>query len=79
MNFECRYIPVIQLELGKSMRNFDPDIKDLIKSIHKNGIITPLIVKLNRDSGKYTILDGSRRYIAAKELGIDEVLVIEVK
>lgn len=46
----------------------------LISSIKKEGIISPLIVEKIGDS--YLILDGERRYRAATEIGLKEVPVL---
>jgi len=47
---------------------------DLVPSIRANGIIEPLVVCPNR--GKYEILCGARRHIAAKEVGLETVPVV---
>lgn len=46
----------------------------LIGSIRKEGIISPLVVQ-DMGAGKYLLIDGERRYRAAKELGLEEVPV----
>lgn len=49
------------------------------ESLRREGIISPLVVMDNED-GTYLIVDGERRYRAAKELGYTEVpVVIEAK
>lgn len=49
------------------------------ESLRREGIISPLVVMDNED-GTYLIVDGERRYRAAKELGYTEVpVVIEPK
>ena len=46
--------------------------QDFLESIKTSGIITPLIVTRNEDE-TYTVISGSQRLRAAKELGIEEV------
>ena len=57
------YQPRIKFEESK--------IKELSKSIEKFGIIQPLILRKNGE--KYEIIDGERRYKAAKELKLETV------
>lgn len=55
-------------------RNFDASrMNNLIESIKRHGIMQPLVVE---ESGKFLLLvDGERRFRAAKELGMKEVPV----
>lgn len=46
----------------------------LAESIKKHGIINPLIVE--KDGDGYLLIDGERRYRAAKEVGIKEVPIV---
>ncbi|MEM5244340.1 ParB/RepB/Spo0J family partition protein [Thermoanaerobacter sp. CM-CNRG TB177] len=46
--------------------------QDFLESVRTSGIITPLIVTKNEDE-TYTVISGSQRLRAAKELGIEEV------
>ncbi|SFE00829.1 ParB-like nuclease domain-containing protein [Thermoanaerobacter thermohydrosulfuricus] len=46
--------------------------QDFLESIRTSGIITPLVVTKNEDE-TYTVISGSQRLRAAKELGIEEV------
>jgi len=46
--------------------------QDFLESVRTSGIITPLIVTKNEDE-TYTVISGSQRLRAAKELGIKEV------
>lgn len=56
-------------------RSFDgTEIKNLVASIKKNGIIQPIIVRRS-DSG-YEIIAGERRWRAAQDAGLQEVPVI---
>jgi ParB/RepB/Spo0J family partition protein len=50
-------------------RTDEPDIKTLVKSLHENGLILPIAVRFIREDGAYQVIDGHRRFAAAKELG----------
>lgn len=57
-------------------KNFDPErLGELINSIKKHGIISPLQVQ-DIGGGKYLLEDGERRWRAATELGLEEVPVV---
>lgn len=47
-------------------------LQDMVQSISKNGIMTPIIVR-TMDSGKYEILSGHNRVYAAGQAGITSV------
>ena len=49
----------------------DKSIKELANSIKSHGIIQPIIVRKIENS--YEIVDGERRYKAAKKIDLDEV------
>ena len=61
--------------------------KSLYESIHKHGIIEPLLLK--PQNGKYKIVSGKKRYLIAKKMGlkkvpalvkdIDETIEVEIK
>ena len=52
-------------------------LEELAKSIKKNGIIQPIAVRPNKtENGKYEIIAGERRWIAAQRAGLHEVPVI---
>jgi ParB family chromosome partitioning protein len=52
-------------------------LEELAKSIKKNGIIQPIAVRPNKtENGKYEIVAGERRWIAAQRAGLHEVPVI---
>jgi len=46
--------------------------EELVQSVKQNGVFNPILVILNAD-GFYEILDGWRRVMACKKLGVDEV------
>ena len=52
------------------------ELEELAASIRKNGILQPLIVSPSDEAGKYTLIAGERRLIAAGIAGLDAVPVI---
>ena len=57
---------------------FDQEkLEELSMSIKENGVIQPIAVRPNKyDAGKYEIVAGERRWIAAQKAGLNEVPVI---
>ena len=57
---------------------FDQDkMEELSMSIKENGIIQPIAVRPNKyEVGKYEIIAGERRWLAAQKAGLNEVPVI---
>ena len=52
-------------------------LEELAKSIKKNGIIQPIAVRPNKiENGKYEIVAGERRWLAAQRAGLHEIPVI---
>ena len=47
-------------------------LEDMVQSIKKNGVITPIIVRTS-DNGKYEILAGHNRVYAAGQAGLEKV------
>lgn len=56
---------------GPNVRERDPAFESLRKSISEFGILVPLVVKRQLDG--YLLIDGERRYWAAKSLRLDAV------
>jgi ParB family chromosome partitioning protein len=52
------------------------ELEELAISIRKNGILQPLIVAPTDEPGKYTLIVGERRLVAASMAGLDAVPVI---
>jgi len=51
-------------------------LKELANSIKKNGVIQPIAVRRNKtENGKYEIVAGERRWIAAQMAGLHEIPV----
>ena len=57
---------------------FDEDkLRELSNSIKKNGVIQPIAVRKDKSkSGKYEIIAGERRWIAAQKAGLHEVPIV---
>jgi ParB family chromosome partitioning protein len=53
-------------------------LKELQESIKRNGILVPLTVYLDPHKHRWIILDGQRRWICAKEVGLKTVPVNQV-
>ena len=58
--------------------NFDEEkLEELSNSIKKNGIIQPIAVREDKvDPGRYEIVAGERRWLAAQKAGLHEVPII---
>ena len=58
-------------------QNFKQEkLEELANSIRKNGIIQPIAVRLNKnETGKYEIVAGERRWLAAQKAGLHEIPV----
>ena len=51
-------------------------LEELVNSIKKNGVIQPIVVRPNKtETGKYEIVAGERRWIAAQRAGLHEIPV----
>ena len=48
------------------------EMKELVESIQKNGILTPLMIRKFEDN-KYELISGHRRLFAAKKAGLEKV------
>ncbi len=66
-----------QLSINSTEKAVVEVVEDLVKSIEKNGLLQPIIVRIKGD--KYELIDGHRRALAAKILGMESVpaLIIE--
>ena len=68
---EYRDIPLDDLVIGKGqVRTQDPgrEVEELAKSIEIQGLLQPIVVCPARESGKWEILTGQRRFLAHKIL-----------
>lgn len=77
-----KYRELKYLKLDEIIKNPDnpreppsrDDVEDLCRSIELvGGILVPLVVYYDSEKEKFVILDGERRYNAAKKLGLNEV------
>ena len=73
-------VPIADLQRSKYQPRiiFDEEkIIELSSSIKENGVIQPIAVRPNRyEPGKYEIVAGERRWLAAQKAGLNEVPVI---
>lgn len=72
-------VPIEQIQANpfQPRVDFDPThLKELAASIQKHGILQPLVVRGNPDSGGYFLIAGERRLQAAKLAGLEEVPVL---
>ena len=71
-----RDIPLDDLVIGKGQaRIMQPgaEIEDLAESIKAQGLLQPIVVCPARESGKWEILTGQRRFLAHRHLGMDVI------
>ena len=69
-------LAAITLNSVQPRRYFDQEaMEKLVKSIQKNGILQPLLVR-PLSTEKYELVAGERRYRAAKQAGIEEIPVV---
>ena len=73
-------IPIADLERNKYQPRtiFDEEkIDELASSIKENGVIQPIAVRPNKyEPGKFEIVAGERRWLAAQKAGLNEVPVV---
>ena len=76
-------VPIADLQRNKYQPRtiFDEEkIMELSSSIKENGVIQPIAVRPNSyEPGKYEIVAGERRWLAAQKAGLNEVPVIVLK
>lgn len=60
-----------------NIRNEVGDISGLVSSIERHGLLQAPLVVLNRDTEKYQLIAGHRRVAAVRELGWEQIDVIE--
>jgi hypothetical protein len=74
---KLQFIPIKSIHLnpknprGPNVRDTDPGFSYLKQSIKERGILVPLVVKAANEG--YLLVDGERRFHAARELGFDDV------
>ena len=73
-----RMIPLEEIQPNASQpRKEIGDLQGLIDSVREKGVLEPLLVRFMPESGKYMIISGERRYLAARAAGLGELPCIE--
>jgi ParB family transcriptional regulator, chromosome partitioning protein len=73
-----RMIAIEEIQPNAEQPRKDPgDLRSLIDSVREKGVLEPLLVRPLRESGRYLIISGERRYHAARAAGLREVPCIE--
>ena len=73
-----RMIPREELQPNASQPRKDVgDLQGLTDSVREKGVLEPLLVRFLPESGKYMIISGERRYLAACAAGLSELPCIE--
>lgn len=74
-----RNIPIDKLVPNPEQPRVDiGDLGELSQSIKEKGVLEPILVKPNRDTGNYMIIAGERRWRASNLAGLKEVPCIEL-
>ena len=76
-----------KVNIGDLIRNkyqprkkFDEvSLNELTDSIKSRGIIQPIIVRSSNENGKYEIIAGERRWLAAQKAGLHEVPIVVIE
>ena len=71
VNLHVEMIRVDSIIVNISRQREDKDVSDILPSIAKHGVITPIIVTTNID-GDITLIAGERRLLASKQAGLKE-------
>ena len=73
-----RMIPLEEIQPNPSQpRKAIGDLQELTDSVREKGVLEPLLVRFMPESGKYLIISGERRYLAARAAGLGELPCIE--
>lgn len=74
-----RIIPIGQIQPNPEQPRVEiGDLTDLTASIKEKGVLEPLLVKPNKQTGTWMIIAGERRWRAANQAGLKEVPCIEL-
>ena len=71
---QVKFLPLEELDISEfnvRRREITADLDDLAKSIAKFGLHQPIVV--TRKGERFAVLIGQRRYLAAKQLGMDQI------
>jgi len=74
---ELRPLPLTDVDLGRTnvrRREITADLDDLARSMEEIGQQQPIVVQPK--DGRYEVLIGQRRYLAAKKLGLGTILAL---
>src|SRR5260370_42650347 len=75
-----RMIDVEKLDPNPEQPRVDfGDLSELTASIAEKGVLEPLLVKPNRQTGRWMIIAGERRWRSAQKAGLREVPCIEME
>ena len=73
-----RMIPIDRLEVNPEQpRQIVGDLSDLTASIMEKGVLEPILVRHSRETDKFMIISGERRFRASLAAGLKEVPCIE--
>ena len=73
-----RMIPLEEIQPNASQpRKEIGDLQGLTDSVREKGVLEPLLVRFMPESGKYMIVSGERRYLAARAAGLSELPCLE--
>ncbi len=73
---DVRMLPVAQLDVAASnvrKAGVTDGLDQLVASIKAYGVLMPLLVTPSVDEGRFVVIDGQRRFLAAKKAGLVEV------
>lgn len=72
---QLSYVPIEKLQIAElNVRKAVGDVSELADSIRVKGVLQPLLVRPN--GSKFEVIVGSRRFTAAKKVGLKQVPVI---
>ncbi len=79
----ARFVSLDKIKLGITEEEVEEiksssDYKIIKDAIRKLGCILPILVEETK-KGRYVVVDGKKRVIAARELGLEEILITEDK
>ena len=73
MRFENISLNDLEIGPGQLRRNVRGGLEELEDSIRVNGVLHPIIVIESPKTGKFTIISGHRRFLAAQTLGLSTI------
>ena len=77
MDFDTINPQEIDLNPQQPRKNFvEQDLRKLIKSIEKDGVLQPLLISKNKANNRFTLIAGERRLRASRALNLKKVPVV---